>query len=232
MTVKHPDSVAKTLKQISVVAAEPFTYEGTLYTPPARVKVGESFWRKYGCYLNCGGCCLSFTLDYLPHEWERFSERYPEQAQRGAARLVTVNGTAQQVFTLSNRDGAEAHGRRYCELLDMETGACTVHEENPFSCRIELIKFRIVHDTGYVLKAPYGRAHNMQRVLDVPQDELGVLCDFAEFSEEQFYRNDLPRLRQMQVWARHFGIMTYLPDMMRMLQLCVEQRQLREIIFP
>jgi Fe-S-cluster containining protein len=233
MTVKIPDSVEKNMKQISVVAQHPFTFEGTLYTPPKSVKVATSFWRKYGCYLKCGACCLTrITLDYLPYEWDMFVERYPQHEAKGVARLVTVNGRQQQVYTIANTNGGEAHGKQYCEMLDMTTGACTIHEENPFSCRIELIKFRIMHDLGYVMKAPFGRAFNMRRVVDVPEDEQAVLCDFSEFSEEQFYRNDLPRLRQMQTWARTFGIDTYLPDMIRMMELCVERRQLKEITFP
>lgn len=213
MTVRHADTLGKNFAQIAVVAREPFTVNGKRFDPPrGGLVLSASFWRRYGCALHCGGCCLAFTLDYLPWEWEQFCATYPAYASRGHERTVDVNGSARAVWTIANDLHAQTlHGHRFCQFVDAQNGACTIHEQNPYSCRVELVKLRTIGETGYIQKAPFGRAWNLTKIDGTRGD---VLCTFDDFDEAQLLSNDIPVLQQLQRWASYMGIATYLPDVL------------------
>lgn len=209
---KYPDSIAKTMWQLAVVAKEPITYGKLTFTPPpAGFTVTPAFWRTFGCYLGCGGCCSSFTLDFLADEYAVFAQKYPHHADDVTPRLVTINERTVLVSSVMQERAQLAHDKSWCQYHDLTTGACTVHEANPFSCRVELMKFRRVKDTGWVFKGPYGRAWAMKRI-DGTRGNLA--CTFEDaFSPTQFWENDIPVLRTLQTWAEAFGVATYLPEL-------------------
>jgi hypothetical protein len=141
--------------------------------------------------------------------------------------MVRVNGAQRAIYTHWQSGEQQAHGKAWCDYLDMSSGACTVHQYNPLSCQLELIKFKVINGVGYIQKAPFGRAWNMIKSTD---GEHGVLCDFSQFDQTQFEQNDLPVLQRMQQWADYLGIDTHLPKIIKAVQVCVQQKQLRTFI--
>ena len=218
MAVAHPVSYEKTLKQLAVVATKPFTVNGQQYIPPGILKLSPTFWRKYGCHLNCGACCPLFSLDYIPDEWEKISNARLKQGATSVS--IKVNGERKTIFSYMPVKPRRRFDKEWCDFVDFESGICTVHNDNPLSCRIELIKFRMVKGNGYIGKQPYGRAWTMKRATDGVKK---VLCDFGQFDREQFENNDLPILRQINAWADYLGISTHLPRIIGMLSLYVEE---------
>jgi len=226
MTVRHPNSYEKTITQLAIVAVQPFTVDGVVHVPPEMLKLSPTFWRRYGCHLNCGACCRWFSLDFLPCEYETLDNT---QLKKGAVeKELIVNGHSVTFFSyLSPKPRKSMDGKARCDFLDFDTGACMIHSESPFSCNIELIKFRRVKKRGYIGKQAYGRAWSLRRVTDGKQ---GVLCDFGEFSEVQFRENDTPALKRMQAWGEHLGIETHLPKIVDALEVCVDTHILKTFI--
>jgi hypothetical protein len=230
MSVGYSDSYGKTLSQIRVVAKERFEVDGKAYVPPEEgLVLSASFWQRYGCYLGCGGCCRDFSLDYLPYEWALFCRDFPQYADRGRERSIEVNGRPKTLVTIANDESRtqEAGGALFCQFLNMDSGSCSVHAQNPYSCRVELIKLREIAGTGYILKGHFGRAWNMMKV-DGERGDL--LCDFSDFSEEQLLENDIPVLKQLMRWASYLGIHTYIPDILDTIDACLESRRLSRVV--
>jgi Fe-S-cluster containining protein len=213
MVIKLPkggDSTLKNFDKLSVVACEPFTIGGKKFSPPKSLTLSPTFWQEYGCYLGCGGCCRAHSLDYTPEEFELFKKIYPDKEKDFTLRNITVNGYLYEFYTMLQHNSFEYWGSEWCGYLDKETGGCGVHQYNPFSCHMELIKFSRMKGNGYIQKKPFGRGWAMKKVVD---GEKGILCDFSGmFSLKQFEENDLPVFRRMLAWANYLSIPTYLPD--------------------
>jgi len=231
MGVRLPDSVEKICKQLGAVAQSPFTAYNTSYPAPLEVVLSRAFFRKYSCYPMCGGCCLNFSLDWTPAEYPTLEEKYPEVANRCKPRSIWVNGKEVIVFTIDQGKGLELFGKNWCSYLEMTNQTCNIHEWNPFSCQVELIKFRTIWregvPRGYLLKGPFGRGWEMSRASD---GQRGVICDFEqEFSPRQFEENDLPVLKRALHWANHLGIETHLPRILDWVLKQVEDRTFQEL---
>jgi hypothetical protein len=62
------DSVDKIMTAyVAAVCAEPFTYKRKHY-PVKKLVVSPLILRGFTCPPMCGGCCPTFSLDYLPDE--------------------------------------------------------------------------------------------------------------------------------------------------------------------
>ena len=222
MTVSNPLSYKKTLKQIAVVAREPFSVNGEVYRPPASVKLSPTFWREYKCFLNCGACCPSFSLDYLPEERDCVVD---DELREGCIEVtLSVNNSDRVIYSYPNVPASVRHKREFCRFVDTTTSACRIHTSRPFSCRIELIKLRMIKSRGLISKQPYGRGHSMTRVFDGCK---GAICEFGKFSEEQFWNNDLPVLEQLKDWADYLGIDSHLERIIYALTRCVRSGNFR-----
>lgn len=204
--MKFWDSVEKLFRQVSVVSNQEFAAEGELFVPPETLSVTAGFWREYKCTFGCGGCCLAFSLDWLPEEWSNLCSHYPHVQDMGESRCVNVNGVDKVIMSII-QDRADV----WCKLFDGK--GCTIHEHNPLSCRIELIKFKRQGDKGYITKTPFGRAWKMRSYSGDP-----IMCELTHFSDEQFLHNDMPILEQMLRWCQYLGIGTLLPDVIEKLK--------------
>lgn len=190
------DSVAKTLGQLRVLAM------GELYLSP-------SFWRRYICHHGCGACCrYSFTLDWLPEEREHLFGLYPVLEPLGDWRVV--RGT--HVWTVSPLGSS-------CNFLGPD-GSCAIHAAKPFSCAIELVRFKRIRNRGYVQKAPYGRAWQMKRL----PDDGPVLCQFLDGDLSQL-PDDIAVLQRMQDWAEALRVETKLPALLALLEAVASGQQ-------
>lgn len=185
------DSVDKIVLSYFIgIAAEPFTYKGTLH-PVHDLTVSPLLMRGYTCPANCGGCCSkSFSLDYLPSE----THPYPSLPLR----TIELNGKKVEVFsdTQANREGA-------CKHLNPVDGRCGIHGLHPFSCDFELIRFFHTSETNSVRIATqlYGRGWNMMRV----DGERGALCEIVPPTDETV-ADIIRKLTRLAQWAEHFGL--------------------------
>lgn len=204
--MRYPDSVEKLFTQIAVVSKDEFTVKGSLLSPPDTLAITDGFWRKYLCKEGCGGCCLNFSLDWLPSEYANFCEVYPDLEQLATGRLIKVNGKQHRIFT-----AFQNQAYKWCQLFDGQH--CTIHLHNPLSCRIELIKFRRSGNRGSITKSPYGRAWAIYSYYNQP-----IMCEFLEFSINQLKSNDIPIMMQLLRWCDYFGIETYLPSIISVLE--------------
>lgn len=134
-----------------------------------------SFFQKYKCPCNCGGCCGNFSLDFLPKEYEKFKKYYPKQANQFRKR-VAENGLT--IYTYLCSDENEVR----CDFF--LKGKCSIHKLNPFSCSFELNKVRQLEPTDLpwdytnIGKAFY-RDKNMTTFEGKP-----LKCVFGEYTEE------------------------------------------------
>lgn len=239
----RPDSINKLCYQLSSVSKVDFEYEGTLYTTPSKVLLSEMFFREYKCLPHCGGCCPSFTLDYLPEEWEKFVQNYPLRRHLGRPHEVeiffpesqsgTVTPTMQippdpQFISGPSYKGDKISTIPRCQFLQLDSGYCGVHEANPLSCKIELIKFWRYGTEGRILKGMIGRSWVVMTV----EGTRGARCQILpEVSATQIQENDLPVLRTMLEWSQRFGIETWLPELISHIEGCVEKGEYRGIAF-
>lgn len=239
----RPDSINKLCYQLSSVSKVDFEYLGTLYTTPTRVLLSDAFFREYKCLPHCGGCCPSFTLDYLPEEWEQFSQNYPQYQHLGVSNDVEISFPKSQQKKITPTfqippnpqfiTGPSYKGDRTsviprCQFLQLDSGYCGVHQSNPLSCRIELIKFWRYGTEGRVLKGMIGRSWVVMTV----DSTRGALCQILpEASATQIRENDLPILRTMLEWSRRFGIGTWLPELITYIEDCVDKGEYRGIAF-
>lgn len=190
------DSVGKIVtRYFACLAREPFAYGKTEFTPKPLV-VSPMLLRDYTCPANCGACCLAWSLDYLPSESPR-----PDNL---APRTVPFNGGVEVLSDL--QDGVEG----YCRHLSREDGRCGAYAMRPFSCDFELI--RTLESKGEespntLTQKLYGRGWNMPRV----DGERGARCEMTEPSPHSV-REVIRKLRRLQDWADHFGLRTWAPE--------------------
>lgn len=211
------NSIEKNFDQLAVVAKKPFLVGKKQYLPPENaLKISANFWKKYNCYLGCGACCMYFSLDYIPEEIMKLQAEYPS-ITRVLKREIVVNSAVKTYYSVQHQPQTiRSSPKLFCGFLDLPSGACSIHEANPISCQIELMKFMYDHrhGVGRLQKRDYGRKWNMIRSVDGGR---GAICDFSDFSEEQFMKTDLAILRGMVKWAEWFGIETWLPEMIDLL---------------
>lgn len=196
------DTVDKVVRSyFACVTREPFEYKGVKYAPKP-LRVSPLLLRGYTCPPGCGGCCLKFTLDYLPKE-----KRPPGCVER----LVWFDGKAVKLYT----DAQEANQLNTCRHLNRDDGRCEVYTTRPFSCDFELTRFLTSEEPdkpNSLLTKLYGRGWNMLRVVD---QERGALCEMTPVTEEST-RDVVRKLKRLKDWTDHFGLTrTWIPTIVR-----------------
>lgn len=207
----HNDSVDKIItRYFATVAREPFTYEGKEFKPKP-LKVSPLLLRGYTCPPMCGGCCLRFSLDYLPSE---------PQPKNLVKRTVTFNG---KLFTIHS-DLQEENESRNCKYL-MKDGRCANYPTRPFTCDFELIRTLQFEsdDRPHVLTQKlYGRGWSYERV----DGGKGALCEMTPVTQET--RDDVIRkLERLKKWTDYFHLKTWLPEVIKLIQTNRLQSQIK-----
>lgn len=175
----------------AAVCSEAFTYKDTKYEPKP-LHVSSNLLRGYTCPPGCGGCCPTFSLDYLP------TEKHPYDL---LTRSVQISGTTIPLYSdeqLSNQDSR-------CHNLDKATGRCGIHGAHPFSCDFELI--RVIHRKEFATLTTmlFTRGWAMK----LTKGGRGSLCDILPCNTETAM--DVKRkLERLQEWALYFGVETKL----------------------
>lgn len=188
--MRHSDTVDKILQTyLGGLCRQPFVFKGKEYTPKP-VTVSPLLLRGFTCPENCGACCGSFSLDYLP------SERATDDAR---PRVVSVNREEISIVSDQQKDVSG----RWCRNLDKRSGRCLVYEYRPFSCDFELIRLLIYDNRVVLTQKLYGRFWAMERL----DGSRGALCDMTP--PDTYTVNEVRRkLRRLKDWAKHFNVVT------------------------
>jgi Fe-S-cluster containining protein len=189
----HVDSVDKIVERyFACVTREDYGYKGKRYVAKP-VAISPLLLRGYTCPSDCGGCCLRFSLDYLP------SELRPPNCK---PRAVDFNGYSVQVY--SDLQDKKEH---YCRHLNQENGRCGIYPVRPFSCDFELIRpmaFENEDSPNLLTQKLYGRGWNLLRI----DNERGAMCEMTEPTTESV-ADVVRKLKRLEEWARHFSLDTW-----------------------
>lgn len=214
----HVDSIGKLLERIALVAKEPVVHNGKqLRTPPDEIFIAANMVREFRCVSGCTACCLPFTLDFTPEEYDGF-EMAPDIEEQAldlfSTRPVTVNGEKHTVVTY------EQYKDPSCPFLrpTREGGAlgCGFWTEDnstqPLECAAapQLLMTTRGEGRTYIMKKPFGRGWAWK---DKPQCEFDPVIDkVSNIPENYDLSNEIMLLERYHHWANHFGIDTYLPQ--------------------
>jgi hypothetical protein len=197
--VPRRDSIDKVVEgYFAAVTSRPFVWKGETIEPPPTLRVPTTILRGFTCPSGCGGCCSTFTLDYLPEPIELHP--YPL-----TARTVELDGRDVIVWSDTQDDN---RGPR-CRNLDPGDGRCGIHGRQPFSCDFELLGVQRGQQSWTLTTRLFSRGWNMHRT----DGGVGSLCELIPATPE--WRDDVSRrLRRLDTWARHFGLTTCLPHVL------------------
>lgn len=207
------DSVDKIVtRYFATVTREAFDFNGKRYEPKV-LKVSPLLLRDYTCPPNCGGCCFKFSLDYLP------SHKKPDGVEQ---RFVEFNGRQVEIWS----DFQKANEGMRCRHLSQSDGRCGIYKLRPFTCDFELIRTLQNEDpdrANVLTQKLFGRGWSYARV----DGGKGALCEMKPVSPESI-REVVRKLGNLKQWTDHFGIDTWIPDL---LQIIKEGRLTNQVIF-
>jgi len=188
------DSIDKVVMvYLASLTKKSFEYKGSTYSPRA-IRVSPLIFRDFTCPEACGGCCPRFSLDYLPSEIVPYSL---------SARTVMVDGRPVEILTDFQVDS----NTHYCGNLDQVTGRCRIHGAHPFTCDFELLRFVDRQETVHFNQKLFGRGWAMKRV----DGGRGARCSMLPPSSNTI-PEILRKLHRFRNWADHFGIDTWVPE--------------------
>lgn len=206
--VRQPDSASKLVDILATVTKKQFIYQRKWLYPPKELWLSKQFFRDFTCPEMCGGCCRQFTLDYFAGKrLETLKSKHPEYFKKFKPRMIEANTYKVLVYTYNHKAKSV-----FCDFLD-ERGRCPIHEANPLSCRLELIKFLRTKKTGLITKKLFGRGWEMKTLLGV-----GALCEMTPFRYKTFIDSDLPLIKELREIAEMFHLPTWLDKTIAILE--------------
>jgi Fe-S-cluster containining protein len=198
--VPFVDSVDKiVMTYFASVTKQDFIYKKVIYQPRPLV-VSPLILRGFTCPMMCGGCCPRFSLDYLPNE------KKPANLTLRQIAFCPHPGTISQPISIYS-DLQSDHQDHFCRNLNKQNGRCNIYEVRPFSCDFELIRFFISADKSRLSQQLFGRGWNFLRV----DGDRGALCSMTPVSVNTITET-LRKLNRLQMWANHFQIFTWVPE--------------------
>lgn len=204
-------SVDKTItRHFATLTQEEFTFKKKVYRPQELV-VSPLLLRGVACPPGCGGCCRRFSLDWLPSEYEMIKAGGYDMS-RVVEREIEFNG--RKVLILS--DLQADHNSYYCRNLRAEDGRCGIHTFSPHSCDFELIRTIQTREglPNRLTQKLFGRGWQMKRITD---GKRGAMC-WMEPPSKASIESVIRRLKRFQDWADHFGIKTWAPTIIDLIE--------------
>lgn len=190
----YVDSVDKIVSTyFKCVTKQTFTYKNKTYDPKP-LSVSPLVLRGYNCPPGCGGCCPRFSLDYLPSE---------EKPVGTVLRTIQFDGRQIEVYS----DLQDDHKDWHCRNLNRSDARCNIYSVRPFSCDFELIRFFISDDGSRLSQQLFGRGWALLRI----DDQRGALCTMTA-PDIKSIAETIRKLNRLQMWADHFGIKTWVPE--------------------
>jgi hypothetical protein len=207
------DSVDKLLRRLALLSPDPVTRRGqAIVTPSTRWFVSPSLLRSFRCVAGCTACCLPFTLDFLPEEFEAgwpIEEVEAHARARFMQRTIEINGRRRPVWSypqyLDDR----------CSFLrptrEGGTLGCGFWPQQPLECAAapQLLVTTRGQGATVVMKRPFGRGWAWK---DRPQCEFDPIIDRLDDIPDAFdLSNETGLLRRYGRWAAYFEIDTVIP---------------------
>lgn len=220
----HVDSTGKLLERLALVAKEPVLQKGKVVrTPPHQLYVSPSVLRQFNCASGCTACCLPFTLDFTPEEFDTldWTEEIAEQAiDQFSMRVVEVNGAKHPVYSYPQYlDDSCPYLRPTREGGALGCGFWTAdNSTQPLECAAapQLLMTTRGEGNTVIMKRPFGRGwawkNKPQCEFDPVIDHPGKIPDTYDFTDE------ITLLNRYEGWAKHFGIPTYIPEIIEVLE--------------
>lgn len=183
-----------------------------------KVQISLKFFRSYECTEKCCACCPKFSLDYFPGErWEKFKACYPDKLKFFTERVL--DGV--QIYS----DFQVDNGSYFCRFLNLDTGKCTIHDFNPFSCKFEIIKVSKLKGGAILIKKKFSRGWNLRRL----DGQKGAQCKILPFNYLEFLE-DLSLLRELNEIGTQFGFKTKLTPIINFLE--KDKEKFKKGVFP
>jgi len=205
--MSESDSIPRLIKQFfSSITESSFVYEGKMYNPTTLI-VSPGLLRSYTCPENCGACCRSFSMDFLPNEPK-------PQGIELVEKTVNFNNKKYPLFAIKRFNKNSVR----CEQLDQSTGRCTVHDYHSFFCDFELIRFTVpkknnLNKPSYLNNRLRGRYWNMIKV----DGTKGALCKMLPPTEESI-KDVTRRILRLQDWCDYFELKSKIPRILKWIQ--------------
>lgn len=198
------DSLNKLKHYLTLLSLEP--------SAPKYLGVSATFWRDYTCPMECGGCCISYSMDLWEDEYDRLVSLYPDRKDDFKRYDYDFFGNVEPIY--SNRElawvrfqkpNSDYLGRK-CEYLD-KLGRCSIYGGHPFLCRFELnkIAFDKRRNRALLSKKLFGRGWGYKRV----DSGIGAKCEMVKLSHEIIEivkERDLPLVERLVYLLDRYNI--------------------------
>jgi len=192
-----PDSIDKIVSTyFSVVTSEEFKYRRKIYTPKPYI-ISTNVFYQYTCPGNCGGCCLRFSLDYIPQEINQI----PDWASLRFVKLTHKKSRNYIVYSDLQPDNKTYH----CKYLNFDNGLCNTYEMRPFSCDFELIRFMHFKDPNVpnrITTKVFGRGWQYKRV----DGKQGALCVVTPVITDENIKEVKRKFLRLRNWCEFFEL--------------------------
>lgn len=187
------DSLEKIFESyILPIVRVPTKYKNKVYEPLDKIIISHLIFKEIKCVKNCGACCLKYSMDFLPKEKKPDIE---------LSKRVFEN---KEVYTFKENGKNE----RYCDLMDIKSGLCSIHDLKPFSCDFEMVRFKTYKKdkTVYIGNYPYGRAWNMLNI----NGERGALCIKSDDYTKECKADVIRKFERLKMYIDYFEVNTYI----------------------
>lgn len=117
-----------------------------------------------------------------------------------APRQVEVNGTKYAVYS----DFQGSNNGHFCRYVNPENGACEIHEKNPLSCDLEMIKCIRYNDPtrhDLLITKKFGRGWSYRTITG----DRGALCEVGPVTEASIY-DTIRKIERLKTWCEWFEI--------------------------
>lgn len=220
----HVDSTGKLLNRLALMTSDEVRQNGRLVVEPRKVLLLQpSLARDFFCVTGCTACCLPFTLDYCPAEWEILNTRYPVDAGSPdpegdfEVRMIEVNSVEHEVWSYPQYEDERCPYLR--PIREGGAGGCSfVPSQNfqPLECAAapQILNSTRGAEHATLSSRPFGRGWAWK---DRPQCEFTDLVVNKADLEDLDMADKIDLLKRYQMWADHLSIDTVIPEVIEIL---------------
>ena len=212
--MQNPNSLDRIVSYFKACCTSPFMYRGKEIQPYKQLKINQLALRSYDCPEECGACCMRCSLVWFTP---------PENLPHIEKTRIQIGHAFRDVWIDYQMD----HNSHFCRYLDPVSGRCTIYEERPFACQLELFKFMhyVSRGTAYARVTLPGRGWNLTKV----DGERGALCTINKHDPAQT-KDIIQLLHQLAKFMQMFGIANDIEQMTNFLKKGEVQEQKELII--
>lgn len=189
--------------------------------------LSPSLLRAFRCVPGCTACCLPFTLDFTPDEFESLPWPAEIRVQAEAVfepRTIDVNGRTVEVMSYPQyRDDACPFLRPTRDGGQLGCGFWNGNAGQPVECAAapQLLVTTRGEGTTVLMKRPFSRGWKWQTR---PQCEFDpIIDDPGDLPDDYDFGDEIGLLERYERWADHLGVPTFIPEVIGGLE-CLPER--------